>query len=213
MKHLMFAILLLSLLSSGCSSLKVVPLAIDNGRINLAKNTLTVLNNGVEITVNADVNSLNNYNIDSVVSAFQIEILNSTTNETLFAEDSFVLVDENGLQYSMLTPENVREMLKKDSYYLMPYPYVGFYYLEDFQKTNFYNRFNSSLPYYYDLYPQDLFTKALPFKSIVPGMKIEGQIFFKIDFTAHKNLKLLMYRQGVSKSQPAEFIFPFTVVK
>lgn len=95
----------------------------------------------------------------------------------------------------------------------MPYPYVGFYYLEDFQKTTFYNRFNSSLPYYYELYPQDLFTKSLPLTSIIPGKKIEGLIYFKIDLAAHKQVKLYVYRKGVSKSTPPEFIFPFKIVK
>jgi hypothetical protein len=103
-------------------------------------------------------------------------------------------------------------MLRKDSYYLVPYPYVGFYYLEDYEKTNAYNRFNSALPYYYDLYPQDLFTKAIQATTVIPGMKVEGLAYFKIDLASHKRVKLMIFHKGISKSSPPDFSFPFIIV-
>ena len=104
-------------------------------------------------------------------------------------------------------------MIKKDSYYLMPYPYVGFYYLEDYQKTTFYNRNTSLLPYYYELYPQDIFTKSLPLTGIIPGKKVEGLVYFKIDMGDHRQVKLYVYRKGESRSNLPEFIFPFKILK
>lgn len=213
MKRLMIFALHLSLIISGCSSIKVIPEPVENAIINPADNSVRIEKNGIEIRVRPDASGLNAYNLESTVSSFNILIQNKSQNELAFTDESFVLTDEQGFQHSLLTPDKVREMLKKDSYYLMPYPYVGFYYLEDFQKTNFYNRFNSSLPYYYEVYPQDLFTKSLPLTTIIPGMMIEGQVYFKIDFAAHSKMKLLVYRKGALKSAQPDFALPFTIIK
>jgi hypothetical protein len=204
---------LVATLLGGCSSVKVVPEQAGNGRVNAADNSQIIMANGVEVTARVDETAINSYNLDGTVTAFHIAIRNTTDNEISFGDDSYVLVDESGLQYSLLTPENIRTMLKKDSYYLIPYPYVGYYYLEDFEKTNAYNRMNSSLPYYYELYPQDLFTQALQATTIIPGMKVEGLTYFKIDPAAHQKVNLLIFHKGASKSSPPDFYFPFKVVK
>lgn len=213
MKLSLILMSLIVMLLTGCSSVKVVPEQTVNGRINIADNSQTITSNGVEVTARVDETAINSYNLESTVTAFHISIRNSTDNEVTFGDDSYVLVDESGLQYSLLTPENVRAILKKDSYYLVPYPYVGFYYLEDYEKTNAYNRFNSALPYYYDLYPQDIFTKALQATTVIPGMKVEGLTYFKIDPAAHQRIKLLIFHKGVSKSSPPAYSFPFNIVK
>ena len=213
MNYSLILMSLITMLLVGCSSVKVVPEQAVNGRINSADNSQTIISKGVEVTTRVDETSINSYNLDGTVSAFHIIIKNSTEGEISFGDDSYVLVDESGLQYSLLTPENVREMLKKDSYYLTPYPYVGFYYLDDYEKTNAYNRINSPLPYFYELYPQDLFTRALKAATIIPGMKVEGLTYFKIDPATHKNMNLLIFRKGASKSSPPDFSFPFKIVK
>lgn len=213
MKRTILMLVIAVLLLAGCSSVKVVPDQVANGRINPADNSQTITVGGVEVSVRMDETSINSYNLDNIVTAFGITIKNGTESELAFSDDSYVLVDETGLQYSVLSPENVRAMLKKDSYYLVPYPYVGFYYLEDFEKTAANNRHSTYLPYYYDMYPQDLFTKALQPVTIIPGMKVEGLTYFKIDPTAHQQLKLLVYRKGASKSAPSDFSFPFKVIK
>ncbi|MEI6212877.1 MAG: hypothetical protein WCP10_02130 [Desulfuromonadales bacterium] len=213
MRCFIILLLFISMLQAGCSSVRVVPDTTTGLRINAADGSLTAVDKGVEIAARADETSISGYNLDSIITAFMVSIKNGSSGELAFSEDSFVLVDETGLQYSLLTPEKVREMLKKDSYYLMPYPYVGFYYLEDYQKTSFYNRFNSSLPYYYELYPQDLFTKSLSMTTVIPDMKIEGLVYFKIDPAMHQAFKLLVYRKGASKSSPPDFTLPFKIVK
>lgn len=213
MKHSLILILLVAMLFNGCSSVKVVPEQTTHGRINTADNSQTIISKGLEVTARVDETGINSYNLEGTVTAFFVSIKNTTESEVVFDDDSYLLVDESGLQYSLITPENVRAMLKKDSYYLVPYPYVGFYYLEDYEKTNAYNRFNSALPYYYDLYPQDIFTKALQPTTVIPGMKAEGLTYFKIDPAAHQQVKLMVFRKGGSKSSPPDFSFPFKIIK
>lgn len=213
MKKILAVIALFAACISGCASVKIVPEQVEHGTINTADNTQAITKNGVEIRAGASETAINSYNLEGTVTAFTISIRNNSPGEVSFGEDSFYLVDEQGLQYALLTPEKVRDIIKKDSYYLMPYPYVGFYYLEDFQKTSFYNRYNSSLPYYYELYPQDLFTKSLPFTPVIPNMKVEGLAYFKIDMSAHQQVKLYVYRKGAPKSATPDYLFPFKIVK
>ena len=212
-KLFVIVVLFLLMACSGCSTVKVVPEAVENGVVNQNDGSLTISRNGLEVTVRPEASTINSYNLENTVTAFQVMIRNNSGAEAAFAEDSFVLADEQGLQYALLTPEKVREMIKKDSYYLMPYPYVGFYYLEDFQKTSFYNKFNTALPYYYELYPQDLFTRFLPMSSVIPGMKVEGLVYFRIDMSAHQNVRLMLFRKGASKSAQPELSFPFRIVR
>ncbi len=213
MKNGLLLLTVLSFLAAGCSSVKIVPGQGSNGLLNPADNSQTVNSKGIELSVKVDETGINAYNLETTVTAFKVSVKNNTEAEVAFTEESFVLIDDKGLQYSLLTPEKIRDMLKKDSYYLMPYPYVGFYYLEDYQKTGFYNRLNSSLPYYYELYPQDIFTKSFPLTAVIPGMKIEGLTYFKIDPANHQGIKLLVYRKGASKSSPPDFVLPFKIVK
>lgn len=213
MKIALLIMLSIFLLVSGCSTVKIIPEQVINGHIDTADNSQTITDKGAEVSVRVDETGINSYNLDSFVTAFKVSIKNISVSEIAISEDSFVLVDENNLQYSLLTPEKVRDLLKKDSYYLMPYPYVGFYYLEDYQKTNFYNRSNSTLPYYYELYPQDIFTKALPMTTVIPGMKIEGLTYFRFDPANHKGIKLFIFAKGASKSSNPDFLFPFKISK
>lgn len=208
-----YTITLLIFIISGCTSIKVTPEKVANGTINTTDNSQTIVKNNIEITAKVSDIELNAYNLENTISSFHLSIKNNTTGEIAYNEHSFVAIDENGLQYDLLTAEKIREMIKKDSYYLMPYPYVGFYYLEDYQKTSFYNRNTSSLPYFYELYPQDIFTKSLPFSTIIPAMKIDGLVYFKLDLATIQNVKLYVYRKGVSKASPPDFVFPFKIVK
>jgi hypothetical protein len=95
----------------------------------------------------------------------------------------------------------------------MPYPYVGFYYLEDYEKSSFYNRFTTDRPYFYEVYPQDIYTKAIPSGSIIPKAKVAGLVYFRIDLEGKKTVALKVYKKETSKSAPADFVFPFKIIK
>ena len=206
-------LLLCAVLSlAGCGSLKVVPDATAPGMVS-ADNSLSVSRDGVAMTVkHADVNMFS-ANLEGMVAAFSVQVENQTDGEITFAQDSFLLLDNDNRQYAPLTPEKVREIVTRDTYYLIPYPYVGFYYLEDYQKTSFYNRFNTREPYFYELYPQDIFTKGFPAGAIIPKAKVAGLIYFKIDLSDKKGVKLLAYRNKNAKSTAPDFEFPFSIRK
>lgn len=208
-KSLAFLLLTLSMMF-GCA-LKVVPEPVDSGVINTKDNSQTLTKDSVTVTARSSDTEIDSYNLEGTVSSFFVEINNQSPHEVAFPVDSFLLIDNEGRQYYPLTPEKVKEIISRDTYYLIPYPYVGFYYLEDYEKSSFYNEFNSQIPYFYEVYPQDIYTKALPGGSIIPGAKSAGLVYFKIDMGAKRGVKLLLYEQGSSKSSPPAFIFPFKI--
>ena len=159
---------------TGCASVKVIPEKVATGVINLKDNSQTITRDNLVITVAVADTDMVNYNIEGMVASFNVEIQNNGDSEVTFDKESFVLIDSSQRQYYPLTPEKIKEMLAKDSYYLLPYPYVGFYYLEDYERAQFNNSTSSNLPYYYELYPQDIYTKALPVDSIIPKARIKG---------------------------------------
>lgn len=207
---LSFAILLFFV--AGCS-LKVVPVPVESGVVNTKDNSQTLTKDGVSITVGSADTQLYTYNLEGTVSAFSVLIENQSNNEVPIDSDLFLLIDSDGNQYFPLTPEKVKEIISKDSYYLIPYPYVGFYYLEDYEKSSFYNTFNSQLPYFYEVYPQDIYTKAMANGTIIPKAKVAGLVYFKVDLSGKKGVKLLVYKKGTAKSAAPDFTFPFKIEK
>jgi len=204
-----FLFLMVAVILAGCS-VKVVPLPVESGTIN-PDQSLTVAKQGITITAASTDPLLYSYNLETPVAAFGVTIANDTDSELAFNIDSFLLTDNEGTQYTPLTPEKVKEMISRDSYYLIPYPYVGFYYLEDYEKASADAAFLSQQPYFYEVYPQDIFTKALTGTTIIPKARVHGLLYFKLDMPSRKNVNLLFYRTGTSRSASPDFVFPFAV--
>lgn len=206
-------LLLSAVLFSGCASMKVVPEPIANGTINEKENAQTITRDKVAITVRSGDLEIASYNFEGSVASFFVKVDNQTDSELSIDNDSFLLVDSDARQYFPLTPEKVKEIVARNTYYLIPYPYVGFYYLEDYEKASFSNRFTSDRPYFYEVYPQDIYTKAMPVGTIIPKAKVAGLVYFRIDIGGKKGVTLMVYKKGTPKSAPADFVFPFKIVK
>ncbi|WP_298269351.1 hypothetical protein [Geobacter sp.] len=212
MKRLALPLVLAIIVLSGCA-MKVIPQPVAQGVVDPSDNSQTITKDGVSIKVANSDTEIVAYNLENVVTAFSVSIHNQTDHEVAFDTDSFLLLDDQKHQHFPLTPAKVKELVSRDSYYLIPYPYVGFYYLEDYEKTSFYNATNSQLPYYYEVYPQDIYTRALNAGSIIPGAKAAGLVYFRIDLSSVKEVTLLVYRKGASRSAPPDFMFPFVIKK
>ena len=199
------------LMLSGCAS-KIVPEMVPGGTLSADGSRLSITSGNLSITAGVVEEEIIG-NQDRTVSSIHLEISNQGESEVVFDTDSFLLLDTDNRQYFALTPEKVRQVLAKDTYYLLPYPYVGFYYLEDYEKSAFKNSTDSSLPYYYELNPQDLFARALPAGPVIPKGKISGIVYFQADVHELKSFRLQVYRKGQSKAVATDFVFPFRVAK
>jgi hypothetical protein len=123
-----------------------------------------------------------------------------------------VLKDAEGRQYRSITPERVREIVSKDTVYLIPYPYVGYYYLEDQEKGASRQAMASSLPFYAEYHPQEIFTRALPVGPVLPHAKVAGVVYFIADLTRTDHAELLVFPDGQLQGEP-RYRFPFRVEK
>lgn len=213
MKRAVIPIVLFLTLFTGCASVKVIPEVVPGGSINLKDNSQSISRDNLLITIAPAEADMVNYNIEGIVASFYVAIQNEGHSVVNFAQDSFILIDSDKRQYYPLTPEKIREMMAKDTYYLLPYPYVGFYYLEDYERAQFKNSTSSNLPYYFELHPQELFTKALPVDPVIPKAGIRGLLYFHTDLQSLTSFSINVYKNGTAKSAPPDFIFPFKVVK
>ena len=207
------AIFISALLVAGCSSFQVIPEPVTNGIVNDKEKSQTITHDNLSITVRSGDTEILSYNLEGAIASFNVVVDNQTDQEVAIGNDSFLLKDNDGVQYAALTPEKVKEIISKNTYYLIPYPYVGFYYLEDYERASFQNRVTTDRPYFYELYPQDIYTKALPVGVVIPKAKVAGLLYFRIDLQGKTGVSLLFYKKGTSRSAPADFVFPFKIVK
>jgi len=211
-KRINLCLLLVITLFSGCA-VRIVPDQVPAGVINQKDSSITLTKENIVMTVSPAETDMINYNLEGMVASFNVEILNSGEREVTFDFESFMLLDGDNRQYYQLTAEKIRQMLAKDTYYLLPYPYVGFYYLEDYEKAEFKNSTSTNLPYYFELRPQDIYTRSLPIEPVIPQAKTKGVIYFHADISTMKSFRILAFRKGLTKKGDPDFTFPFRVEK
>jgi len=208
--------LLLSFLAvfalSGCG-VAVVPKPTPSAILNPADNSLTEVKGGLSVTARVQDLEVAPYRMVDNITSFYIVIDNNTGHDVSLPLESFLLVDDGGNQYRPIEPGSIQNIVSRDSMYLIPYPYVGYYYLEDKEKSAFYNTFDSSLPFYAENYPQDIYTQALPYGSVIPGANISGVIYFVIDLTTKNGVELRITRPDTPVTAHPDYVFPFSIEK
>ncbi|AJF06660.1 hypothetical protein [Geoalkalibacter subterraneus] len=197
-----------------CAGVNVVPKPGPGMQLDETSGNLAMSRNNLTVTARIQDLQVRPYQAADNLCSFFVTIRNDGETSREILAENFLLIDENGTQYRSIPPSEVLEILSRDSFYLIPYPYVGFYYLEDSVKVGQFSQFDSSLPYFPQRYPQELHTAALPSeKRLLPGNRLEGQIYFIADLTRMKSFELQFDPQGTSDSPGPEFSFSFSVEK
>jgi hypothetical protein len=205
MSHLITVLTLL--LCSACG-VNVAPIATPTSTINSEEKSITETRGEVAFTVKLDELSVGAYPMVDNITSFHVTIDNGTKEQISFPPQSFLLKDGDDRQYRSVTPERVREIVSKDTVYLIPYPYVGYYYLEDQAMVTHADTFSSSLPFYAEYHPQDIFTRALTDQPILKTSKVSGLIYFIADLERTNYAELLVFpNQEVSGEPLATFLF------
>lgn len=204
-------IFLILLLCSACS-VNVAPIATPTGIINPVEKSISETRNGVTFTVKLDELSVGAYPMVDNITSFHVTIDNRTEEQISFPTQAFLLKDGNDRQYRSVTPERVREIVSKDTVYLIPYPYVGYYYLEDQARVSNADTFSSSLPFYAEYHPQDIFTRALTEEPILRNSKVAGLIYFIADLERTNYAELLVFTDKATSGEPLAK-FPFSIEK
>jgi hypothetical protein len=204
--------ILFLLLCSACSSVSVSPVSTATGTINIEDKSITEIRSNVAFTVKLDELSVAPYQEIDNIASFYVEIDNRTEEQVSFPPQVFLLKDGNNRQYRSVTPERVREIVSKDTVYLIPYPYVGYYYLEDQALAAHNESFSSSMPFYAEYHPQDIFTRALTQEPIVKKSKASGVVYFIADLERSNYAELLLYPDTSLSGEPIAK-FPFAIEK
>lgn len=205
------AIVLTLLLCTACST-KVVPLATATATINLEEQSITEIRDGIAFTAKLDELSVQPYQLVDNIVSFYITVDNRTEQPVSFPPPSFLLKDGSGRQYRSIAPERVREIVSKDTVYLIPYPYVGYYYLEDQARLTQADAMSSSLPFYAEYHPQDIFTRALTAEPILKHSKASGSVYFIADLEQLKRVELQVFAGSEASGEPL-VKFPFAIEK
>jgi hypothetical protein len=203
--------LLILLLCSACS-VSVAPIATSTGTINPEEKSITEVRDGIAFTVKVDELSVSPYQMVDNITSFHVTVDNRTEGPVEFPSKAFLLKDGSGRQYHTITPERVREIVSKDSVYLMPYPYVGYYYLQDQERMSHADTFSSSLPFYAEYHPQDIFTRALTEEPILKGSNVAGVVYFIADLERTDYAELLVFPNQEASGVPL-VTFPFAIEK
>lgn len=195
------------LLCTACSA-SVSPVATATGTINQEDNSITEVRDNIGFTVKLDELSVAPYQmVDNIVS-FHVVVDNRSDSQVSYPPQNFLLKDGDNRQYRTISPERVREIVSKDTVYLIPYPYVGYYYLEDQMSAAHDQAFSSSMPFYAEYHPQDIFTRALTAEPILKNSKVEGVVYFIADLERTDSAELLVFPdEGLSGAPLASFPF------
>ncbi len=210
--RLKYAALLLLFLCTACSVTTVAPIPTATGKINPEDQSITEFYGDVSFTVKLDELSVAPYQIVNNITSFHVSIDNRTADAVSFPSKAFMLKDGGGQQYRSITPEKVREIVSKDTVYLIPYPYVGYYYLEDNAMMAHENTFTSNMPFYAEYHPQDIFTRALTEEPILKNSKAAGVVYFIADLEKSDYAELLIFPDGETTGEPIAK-FPFAITK
>lgn len=197
---------------AGCG-VTIVPSPQAGGVIDAEQRSITQNRDNLEVMVKVQDLEYRPYQMVENISAFFVAAENDKEREVSIPLTSFVLIDAQGNQYRPVTAERIHEIISRESFYLMPYPFVGYYYLEDAARAYQDTQFESALPYFPQRYPQDIYTEALPAGEVLPDARISGLIYFLVDLTRKESFEVRLYLPGTPPAAPADFRFPFFVEK
>lgn len=148
---------------------------------------------------------------DQNYCSFWIEVTNQRNVMLPLNFTDFLLVDDEGRQYRPLDPAQVVTQLTDSAPYLIPYPYVGFYYLEDSVRAQADTQFRSESSYFSSRRPEYIATDALPVGEVLPASSVQGAIYFAAELRTMNSFQI-RYQIGALSGQKSHLIsLPFLV--
>ena len=205
-------IVFLTLLLSGCG-VQVVPRTSAQMSLGVDKETVTASENGLTLSVKVQDLDFGPYTGENNITAFYVKIANNSKEERSVPLSAFMLFDQDRKVYRPLESERVTALTRQEASYLIPYPFVGFYYLQDITDFDYAMQSASSLAYSPQRTAVPVESYALPVGAIPSGSHIDGMIFFNIDLYEKKSVDLTLQLPGGETAPETKFSILFDVVK
>lgn len=144
---------------------------------------------------------------DSMMS-FLVTAKNKSLSPAKTSRDGFYLLVNGDVQKRPVAPETVREITLSTHQFLLPYPYVGYYYRND---TSYPSILNVSPDALVES-SQEILLTAFPSGDVLPGTVVEGLLYFPTAGISLQSAELIYLPEGTTfESTP--FRFPFVVAK
>lgn len=206
-------IIVLTFFLSGCG-VQVIPRSTAQMIVGSDKETVTSTQNGLIFSAKVQDLDFGPYTGENNITAFYVTVTNNSDTERTVPLAAFMLFDQDRKLYRTLESDRVTALTRQEeASYLVPYPYVGFYYLQDSLDFDYATQSDSSLAYSPLRPPLAADSYALPVGSIPPGANISGLLYFNIDLYEKKYVDLTLQLQGEGNSPETKFSYIFDVVK
>lgn len=205
-------IVFLTLLLSGCG-VQVVPRTSAQVSPGVDKETVTASENGLTLSAKVQDLDFGPYTGENNITAFYVKITNNSQDERSVPLAAFMLFDQDRKVYRPLEADRVTALTRQEATYLIPYPYVGFYYLQNSTDFDYSTQSASSLAYSPQQTPALAEGYALPVGAIPSGAHIAGMLFFNIDLYEKKFVDLTLELQSTGPVPETKFSLLFDVVK
>lgn len=209
---LFMPIVFLTLLLSGCG-VQVIPRTSDQVSLDVDKKTVIATENGLTLSAKVQDLDFGPYTGVNNITAFYVKITNNNQEERTVPLASFMLFDQDKTLYRPLESDRVTALTHQEANYLIPYPYVGFYYLQDSTDFDYATQSASNLEYSPHKTLASAETYALPVGSIPSGANIAGMLFFNIDLYEKKSVDLTLQLPSDGSVPETKFSILFDVVK
>ena len=205
-------IVFLALLLSGCG-VQVVPRTSAQISLGADKDTVTATENDLTVSVKLQDLDFGPYTGVNNITAFYVNITNNSQAERSVPLAAFMLFDQDRKVHRPLESDRVTALTRQEANYLVPYPYVGFYYLQDSTDFDYSTQSASSFAYSPQKTLGSAEAYALPVGAIPSGAHIAGLLFFNIDLYEKNFVDLTLQLQGEGNVPETKFSFLFDVVK
>ncbi len=201
MKKIVLFLLLVFTLSCGVKS---EPVITSDVTFDKEKNALISSKENITVTVQIAPQSYSFYGMEDSFVIFHVVVENKRDNEIHVTPEDFVLFDDMSHQVNVMKVEDVAKIVEQNLFYLIPYPYIGYY----SESLNYYEGrylYNPSAPHIYPVSPREIYLDAFPWGKILPKAHIKGKIYFKKKISEAKILEL----KAISKDNNYLFRFNF----
>lgn len=209
---LFIPIVFLAFILSGCG-VQVVPWTSEQISLGADKETVTATENGLTLSAKVQDLDFGPYTGENNITAFYVKVSNDSKNERIVPLAAFMLYDQDRKLHRPLEADRVTTLTRQEANYLIPYPYVGFYYLQDSTDFDYATQSASSLAYSPQKTMASAEAYALPVGSLPAGANIAGMLFFNIDLYEKSFVDLTLQLQGDGNLPETKFSFLFDVVK
>lgn len=205
-------IIILALLLSGCG-IKVVPRTSGQVSLGVDKETVSLTDNGLTLSAKIQDLDFGPYTGENNITAIFVKVANNSNTERSVPLSAFMLFDQDRKIYRPLEIDRVTDLTRQESNYLIPYPFVGFYYLQDSVGFDYATQSASSLAYSPQRSSETIDSYALPVGTIPPAANIAGMLFFNIDLYEKEFVDLTMHLPSKDNSSESKISLLFDVIK